>query len=574
MIIDFGFDLAGRREPLLVRGALFTALSALLECVPVCLAAYALDRVLGGDAPRALLPWLIGALVGALLLSMLLKSWGGVANFTATYNLVGEIQLRLADHLRRLPMGYWTRQRTGSIGSLLTDEFNVYAEAVTHVWSMVLANLAKPVALAIVMIAVEWRVGLVAAAMLPIAFLAVPWSHRLLNRASDALAETRSDTYARIVEYIQGASTLRAFSAANAFRARLHTSLDALEVQQMRMELAPAPAVFAYALLTWLGFSLVFVMGAWGVAQGWLTPVRLLVLLLLALQLFSAAGELGALLAVSRFAARIIERIRDLFALPPQPDATAEPALDGEVLRVEDLSFSYTDRPALTDVSATFTPGTITALVGPSGSGKSTLAHLLLRLWDADQGRIQLGGVDIRDIPLRIFRQHVAAVLQDVVLFEQSVADNIRLGRPTMAQPAVEAAARAARAHGFITGLPEGYATVLAEGGNSLSGGERQRVSVARALLQDAPILVLDEATSSVDSQNEPIIQAAIAELAAQRTVIIIAHRLWTIQHADQILVLDKGRIVERGQHADLLAQQGLYARLWHAQQGTAGPSD
>ncbi len=575
MKIDFGFDLAGRTEPRLRRGAVLSALGALTEAGPLLIAYIVLDGIFTGAATAAWIPYTVAALAGCIALTTVFNALGGTDSFIATYGLTCDARLRLADHLRRLPMGFWTDARTGTISSVLTDEFAHYTEIATHVWSLVVTHLAKPVAIGLVVLVVDWRLGLVALATLPVAMFAIPWSHRLLNRASDRLAETRGRAHARLVEYASGITTLREYGQASPFQARLEAVLAELETAQMKTELAPAPALFAYKLIVWLGFSLTIGVGVWMVAGGHLEPTRFLLAALLSLQLYAAASGLSNHLALARFATRTLERIRALFEEPAQPDvapadAAPTPPRDAPIA-VEGVSFAYTDRPAISEVDAVFRPGTVTALVGPSGSGKSTLAHLLTRLWDVDRGVIRVGDVDVRDLPLATLRRHVATVLQDVVLFRETVAENIRLGRPDASRDEVVAAAKRAQAHAFIEALPDGYDTVLDEGGGGLSGGQRQRLSIARALLLDAPVLVLDEATSSVDPQGEALIQRGLAALVHDRTVVVIAHRLWTVQHADQMLVLDGGRIVERGTHDTLLAAEGLYHHLWTTQHESRG---
>lgn len=570
-MIDFGFDLAGRSDPKLWRGAIVSALGAIAEAIPLGIAFFVLHGVLAGTAAWSWLPWTIIALLGSIALTTALKAVGCIDSFIATYGLVCDARLRLVDHLRRLPMGFWTEQRTGSVSSIVTDEFGFYMEIVTHVWSLVAANLAKPIAIAIVMLVADWRLGLVAVLTFPFALASIPWSNRLLNNASDRLANTKGRAYARLVEFVQGATTIREYGQTGTIHDRLDSVLLELESEQLRTELAPAPALFTYQLVVWLGFCLLIAAGAWGVANAHVKPARFLLVALLALQLYGAASELSNHLALARFAARTLERIRALFAEPVQfESASGDRPLDATI-RLEAVSFGYTNRSAIREVDAVFRPGSVTALVGPSGCGKSTLAHLITRLWDVDAGHITIGGVDVQELPLTVLHRHVATVLQDVVLFQETVEENIRLGRPDASRQQVIAAAKAAQADGFISELPDGYDTVLGEGGTGLSGGQRQRISIARALLQDAPILVLDEATASLDSHNELLIQQAIGTLTKQRTVVVIAHRLWTIQHADQILVLDRGRIVGRGTHTELLRAKGLYRKLWNTQRSSGG---
>lgn len=570
-MIDFGFDLAGRPEPRLARGAVVSALGALTEAAPLLVAYVVLDGIFNGSATWAWIGWCGAALAILLVANATLKTLGGIDNFIATYGLVCDARLRLTNHLRHLPMGYWSQQRTGAVSSLVTDEFALYTEIVTHAWSLVVVNLAKPIAIGVVLLIVDWRLGALAVATLPPALLAVPWSHRLLNRASERLAAARQRAHTRIVEYVQGVTTLREYDGAEAYLTSLRAELENLEWEQLRTELAPAPAIYAYKLAVWMGFAILVAVGAWGVSTGHIEPTRFLLAALLALQLYSAAGDLSDQLALARFASGTLERIRRLFQEPAQLDRPDAVPPDDSTVRFEQVSFSYADRPVVNNITAELRPGTVTALVGPSGSGKSTLAQLVYRLWDTGQGRITIGGVDVQEFPLAELQRRVGAVLQDVVLFAQTVRDNISLGRPDATEHEIIAAAKAARAHDFIMTLHAGYDTVLTEDGGTLSGGQRQRLSIARALLVDAPILVLDEATSSIDSHNERLVQEAIAELTRGRTVLVIAHRLWTIQHADQILVLDSGNLVQRGSHTELMAAGGLYRRLWDAQQTARG---
>ncbi|MGO4831396.1 ABC transporter ATP-binding protein [Rhizobiaceae sp. 2RAB30] len=282
-------------------------------------------------------------------------------------------------------------------------------------------------------------------------------------------------------------------------------------------------------------------------------------------------AELGIFLIEYRFARRALGTIRDFTSEPLQPLAEEPRKPVGTRIVIDRVGFSHADEPTLKGVSLTIEEGEMAALVGPSGSGKSTLVSLIARLWDVDSGSIRIGGVDVRDMAPETLNATVSMVLQDVALFDVSVEDNIRLGRPNASFDEVKAAAIAARIHDRILELPEGYSTVLAGAGAQLSGGVRQRLAIARALLTDAPILVLDEATASIDLDNERLIQEALENLTAGRTVIVIAHRLWTVTEADRIAVLDRGRLVETGRHEGLVAAGGLYERLWNSQKRSRG---
>ncbi|MEO1302130.1 MAG: ABC transporter ATP-binding protein [Myxococcota bacterium] len=570
-MIDFGFDLAGRREPLLTRGAVFSAFASIAEVVPLTVAFFVLDAVFRETLRLDALPWVVAALLSSVALTWWLKTRGGYDNFAATYSLVCDTRLNLADHLRRLPMGFWSKQRTGTVSSVLTHEFGLYTEIVTHVWSLVVAHLAKPVAIAAVLLLMDWRLALLALLPVPLAVLSIPWSYRLLNRASDRLADVRGRADARLVEYVQGIKTLREYGQTGPFFTRLEEDLRRLEREMMRTELAPAPALFSYKLLVWLGFSLMVAGGVWAVSQELLSGSRFLLFALLSLPLYDSISELSSHLAAGRFASRTLERIRALFAEVPQTSVGTGRRLSSYDIEIDDVSFSYEERPAVQHINARIAAGEVTALVGPSGSGKSTLAHLITRLWDVDSGSIRIGGIDLREMPLSELRSQIATVFQDVALFHETVAWNIQLGKPDASREEVVEVAKAARAHDFIEALPDGYETVLGEGGADLSGGQRQRLSIARALLLDAPVLVLDEATSSVDPDTESQVQDALNTLMRDRTVIVIAHRLWTIRGADRILVLDRGRVVESGRHEELVEHGGVYRRMWDLQQDAVG---
>lgn len=569
MLIDFGFDLAGIREPRLSKGAWHLFLGGMVELIPLALAVYFLDAVLRANVPEGGALWSGCALLLALACTAYLKARGSVHSFVATYNLVCAARIRLADHLRRLPMGFWNRARSGALSSLLTDEFERYSEVVTHVWSLLIASMVRPLGACLLVAWLDWRLGLLTFAACIVSLMAIPWSARIVNRASDRLHEVKSRAHGKMVEFAQGVETLRAFDQSSRYHKRLEALLKELEAEQLRMELAPAPMMLSFKLLVWLGFSATLALGSSFVLDGSLDATSLVIVLVLSLQIFEGASDFSSFLALTRFGTRTLERIRELFELPVQGEGESEGdvRLENYEIGIRNLSFAYEDRSAIRDIHTRFPARSLTALVGPSGSGKSTLAHLVNRLWDYEQGSITIGGVELGRIPLEQLRSLVAMVLQDVVLFEDSVENNIRLGKPNASREEVERCARATQAHDFILDLPEGYDTILKDAGRMLSGGQRQRIAIARALLYDAPILILDEATSAVDLENEALIQRALSELIKDRTVLVIAHRLWTIQHADKILYLDRSRLLEEGSHAELLKLDGHYAKMW-AHQG------
>lgn len=572
MLIDFGFDLTGERPPNFVRGAVLTFLSGISDSLGFLLAFYALDQVIQGQADWALVGWMSVGMLAVTLISFVLSVVGSTDSFISTYGITASIRMSLINHLRKLPMGFWNDAKTGEVSNVMTDEFNLYEQIVTHSFSMGVATTAKPIGMTLIILFIDPWLGLIPLITLPLALMAIPWADRLLNAAADKTLPTKREMITRLVEYTQGIKTLREYGKASEFEARLQKVADEYEARQMTLEISIVPALLTYRVLTWLGFALIIAVGAYRVASGAMTPTLFLLVSMLSVSLFYSISEISGFVTLSRFAQRTLRDIRRLFEEAEQPTETESVALSDAGIALEDVQFAYRGtRMAIDGVSATLKPGTVTALVGPSGSGKSTLASLVPRLWDVTGGCVKIGGQDVRKLPLSQLRKQIAMVLQDVVLFEDTVAANIRLGQPEASDEAVIEAAKRAEAHDFIMALPEGYHTLLGEGGSGLSGGQLQRLSIARALLLNAPILVLDEATSNVDSHHELKIQRAIGELTRNRTVLVIAHRLWTVQNADQILVLDQGKIVERGQHTELLEKGGLYKTLWDTQNESRG---
>ncbi len=323
------------------------------------------------------------------------------------------------------------------------------------------------------------------------------------------------------------------------------------------------PGLIGFALAIQAAFTVVLVAGVYLVLDGDLGVAELLALLVLAVRFTEPIAETAVLGSTLRTAGAALDRVAGLLAEPtlPRPDRPAVPV--GNTVEFEDVHFGYDGKQVLSGVSMTLAEGTMTALVGPSGAGKTTVSKLVPRFWDVDSGVVRVGGVDVRDIDPEVLMSRVSIVFQDVYLFQGSILDNIRVGRPGADDAEVRRAARLAGVDEIVHRLPDGWDAQVGEGGALLSGGERQRVSIARAILKDAPIVLLDEATASLDPENERAVQDALSALSAGRTLLVIAHRLGTVAAADQILFLDRGRVTERGTHAELVASGGAYASFW-----------
>jgi ATP-binding cassette subfamily B protein len=473
-----------------------------------------------------------------------------------------DLRLFLADYLRRLPLGFFTRRDTGTVDALFTT--NIAFLDVRIPTDMFISGVVTPSILFVTMLFIDWRLALAAGVGLPLALVILRGTMRVFGAiwADQRVARTAANS--RMVEYIQGIGVIRAFNLAGArlgqFERAMATYRDASIATTTRI----TPAMIGFMTVLEAGFAALIVLGVWLFLGGSLSGVTFVLFLFLGLAFYQPLMLLGELQAFQRIIENAVRNLNEFLRTPTlaEPERPREPA--GHDVVFEQVGFRYDDWPVLEELSCTIPERGITALVGPSGSGKTTLISLIARFWDVERGSVQVGGVDVRMMTSDTLQRQLTMVFQDVYLFHDTIRANIALGKPDASDAEIEAAARAARCHDFISALPDGYATLVGEGGATLSGGEKQRVSIARALLKDAPIVLLDEATASVDPENEWEIQQAFDALADEKTVIVIAHRLQTLQRADQILVLDGGRLVQQGTHTELIGQDGLYRRFWH----------
>lgn len=470
----------------------------------------------------------------------------------------------MAEKMARVPMGTIVDTPTGTFKNRFIDNVNQLEDAIAHFMPELPSNVFAPVLAMAIVFAIDWRMGLAGIATIPLGILFYLGMMRGYKEKMARYIASEQAMNATLVEYVNGIQVIKAFgrsaSSYGSFSqavAEYHDSTLAW-FRQSWVWMALVKAVVPCTLLVSLP------LGVWLLSTGQLGLPAFMVCISIPL------GFIGGVLKFAQAASQIsrmdacLNVIWDFLGLPELTRPHERVELSGDSFSFENVSFSYHEgAEVLRDVSFQTKPGSITAIVGPSGSGKSTVAKLMAGFWDAGGGEIRYGGHDVRDIPFGQLMEHVAYVAQDTFLFDRTIADNIRMGRPDATDAEVEEAARAAGAYEFIERLPQGFDTPAGEAGARLSGGERQRITIARAMLKNADVVILDEATAYADPENEALVERAISELVAGKTLVTIAHRLSTITGADQIIVMDAGRIIARGRHGDLLASCPLYARMW-----------
>ncbi|MEN2977178.1 ABC transporter ATP-binding protein [Tistrella bauzanensis] len=563
-----------------------SGLSAVMALATLVLIAAAVARLLvpGMPVPGADVPWsldgpvafcTLGALCTLAAIGLRLAAFG--QSHRAAFRLELLLRRRLAAHVATLPMGRVQQIGPAAIAKVMQDDVKALHVFVADATPLYARAVVMPAATAVALVVLDWRFAAAALAVAAAGIVVMAVAMRdggVLIRAYHAARERVS---AAVIEFVQAMPVVRTFDAGHDSFGRYQRALDAylamLVLWYRRSGLAARASLAILAPLPTL--AVLLAVGLWtgaGDDQGpWLAALLTGTGMAEAMMPAMALRDMVARAGLA--AARIAEIVAEPPMAVPEPGPAGQAVPRGLDLCFQDVGFRHApdEPPVIEDLSVTIPAGSVTALVGPSGAGKSTIAALLCRFHDVTAGRITIGGVDLRDLPPERLAELVGFVFQDSFLFAGSIADNIRLGRPDAPMAAVIDAARAARADDFIRRLPQGYDTPAGDRGVFLSGGERQRITIARALLLDRPILVLDEATAFADAGNEAALMAGLAALMSGRTVIVVAHRLSTIRDADRILVLDRGRLVEAGSHAALLDENGLYARLWRAHERARG---
>ena len=554
----FAFCGQENRHKFLVSIAL-GVLQAIFEALKIPAIACMVRALLRGNVTTADILLSLGIMLLSILGSGLIKAKSTMLQTEAGYDTCAKKRVEIAEHMRYLPMGYFNENSLGQITSVTTNVMENLENVATRVVMLVCEGLLTTSLIIVMLFFFDWRIALVLLCGFAL-FLA---ANSFLQKAAGGLAGKKIDADEKLVEkvleYLQGMAEVKAYHLTGTKSRELNDAIAVNAGINTDMEMTLIPRMTAQSFIAKLtgvgmvGFSCAFY------CRGTMDALIAVVMVISAFIVYASLETAGNYSALLRVVEVSVSRAQEILDTPQMDISGEEISPETHTIRAEAVEFSYEKRKVIDGISVRIPEKTTTAIVGPSGGGKTTLVNLLARFWDVDAGSVTLDGRNVKDYDMDSLMENFSFVFQNVYLFHDTIANNIRFGQPEAGMDAVIAAAKKACCHDFISALPEGYDTVIGEGGASLSGGEKQRISIARAMMKDAPVIFLDEATANVDPENENELMGAIRALTAEKTVIMIAHRLKTVEHADQILVIDHGRIVQQGDHESLMAEEGLY---------------
>lgn len=553
----------------------YTMLANLVNIVPFFLSIEAIRIIFsafdgsGQPLDTTRLWWIFGIMAVYMLVMALAERASYRANFRGAYEMSASGRLSLAEHLRKLSLGFLSKRDPGDLSSMLVTDFMMAETGISHHLPQLMGAIVMPVLAFASLVWIDWRMAVSMFAALPLALLVLWASTKAQRKLSGRQIQAKINAGNRLEEYLQGIRVMKAYNLIGDRFVRLRDAFEELRRACIRQEALLGPFVLLSITLVRAGLTMMVLCGTYLLLGGQLSILVFVLFLVVGSRVFDPLTSALTNFTEFRYFSIAGGRILSLMNEPEMKGEQQSPAA-GDI-RFEHVSFAYQDKEVLHDINITLPKNSLTALVGPSGSGKSTVMKLCARFYDPQKGCIFFNGVPMNEINPESLMSHISMVFQDVYLFQDTIRNNIRFGKTDATEEEIIAAAKKACCHDFIMRLPKGYDTLVGEGGCTLSGGEKQRVSIARAILKDAPIILLDEATASLDPENELEVQKAIDSLIKGRTVIAIAHRLKTIKDADQIIVLDNGRIKEEGTHDDLVRNEGLYAHLWNIQESISG---
>ena len=559
-------DFSGKERNALIVSFIFSLLNAIFEMLPIIAILTVLSEMFStvdGGLMSASTVWksfviMLASIAGRIVFSNLSCMKRTIGSFSMCANK----RLEIGERLKRIPMGYFSDNRLGDIAAAVTTTLEDIENNAVTVLEKVAGGFIHAIVIGIWLLSYEWHIGLLSFIGLGVSLLIYAGIQKAGKRLSPKRQEAQVNLVTGVLEYVQGMGVVKAFGLGETSEKGMNAAIEESADANIRLERVFSSLIGIYLTVFKLVRSSILIVAPYLLLGGEITSVKCLLLLVSSFMIYSGVEMFGSMASIARVIEASLDRLDNVLDMPVLDEQGTDIMPEHFDIELEHVSFSYGGENVIRDVSVKIPEGTTCALVGPSGSGKTTLVSLVARFWDVQEGNIRIGGYDVKEYTCDSLLRNFSIVFQNVYLFEDTIENNIKFGASDATHEMVVKAAKKACCHDFISELPEGYQTLVGEGGASLSGGERQRISIARAILKDTPIVILDEATASVDPENERELQQAIAELTKDKTILMIAHRLSTIRNANQILVLDKGCIVQQGTHQALMQQEGLYRRF------------
>lgn len=528
-----------------------------------------------------------GVLIGNMTVQHILLSFGimlfsivgnAFANYRSTmlqceagYGTCADKRIEIAEHLKYLPMGYFNQNSLGYITSVATNSMEALADVVTRVVMMVTQGILTTAVVALMILSFDLRIGGIAVIGVFLFFAVNGYLQKKAKTVAPVKDASDRKLVEKVLEYIQGIAEVRSYNLTGEKSKALNQAIDENTAANIKLEITFVPIMFMQSLTAKIIGVVIAAVSVAFYLNGSMELLNAVVMIIAAFILFGALDSAGSYSALLRNVDLNVSKAQSVLDIPTMDIDGQDITPTSYDIDVENVEFSYDKRKIIDGISVHIPQKTSTAIVGPSGGGKTTLCHLIARFWDVDKGCVSLGGVDVKEYSMDSLMRNFSFVFQSVYLFQDTIANNIRFGQPDAPMEKVIEAAKKACCHDFIMALPDGYETIIGEGGASLSGGEKQRISIARAIMKDAPIIILDEATANVDPESEQELTAAIEALTKEKTILMIAHRLKTVRHADNILVIDGGKIVQSGTHDELMHQGGIYRRFVESRELAVG---
>ena len=506
-------------------------------------------------------------MMAAIVVDIICKRFSSVLQTEAGYNASAFTRIKIAEHLRYLPMGYFNVNSIGEISSVTTNTMEVLGDIASRVVMLTTQGILETTMVIVMILIFDYRIGLISIIGVLIFFMINAIMQNAGKVDSEKKIQCDTELISQIMEYVQGISEVKSYNLLGKQAKHLNDANEACAKINTKMELLFVPYHFLQGVVIKITGAVIVMCSAAFYINGSMSAVNAIGMTIAAFILYSSLETAGNYSSLLHIVSVCVDKANEILALDTMDIDGKDIKPENHNIRLDHISFSYDKRKIIDDVSLFIPEKTTTAIVGPSGGGKSTLCNLIARFWDVDEGKVTLGGVDVKDYSMNSLMNNFAFVFQTVYLFADTIENNIKFGCQNATHEEVVMAAKKACCHEFIMQLPDGYNTVIAEGGATLSGGEKQRISIARAIMKDAPVIILDEATANVDPENEKELMDAIDALTKEKTIIMIAHRLKTVRHAEQIVVIDKGHIVQKGNHEQLMKQDGIYKRFVNARE-------